>query len=60
MDNQLFSFLIRSDIFKDNSRFTFAGQRMLASEKTEFQRQEKTRGKPFWNPKKQGTYIRKV
>ena len=50
MKNDLFNYLKRSNIFKDNGRYTYGGvSRILASEATEKKRADKLRlyGTPY-------------
>ena len=67
MKNDLFGALKRLGVFKDNGRYTFGGDRIVASEKTELKRKERKRGKFVWQSKNlvisgqranQGTMIR--
>ena len=60
MKNELFYYLRRAGIFKDNSRYSYDGlSRILASEKTEQKRAERNRLKGIPYTKKEWESIQK-
>ena len=53
LKNDLFSYLVKSGIFKDNNKYDISGNKISsASEKTEIRRRERNRVKfGLWRPR---------